>query len=185
MSDSMKLQIWEKANQLFKENGYNNVSIMNICKACNISKTTFYYHYQSKHDLIIHYFDKTHYGTEEILKLVIAQNSVAEQIWSITRLYFQAAMDAGVSMTREIYREYLYDKNSPVIPDNVYLKNLIIDLIRKGISNKEFSGYKSIDDLYITLMSISNGLTLQWIMQDGDFDLVEKAEKIILHAINR
>ncbi len=184
MSDSMKLQIWERATQLFKEYGYNNVSIMNICKACNISKTTFYYHYQSKHDLIIHYFDKIHHDNEEVLKLVIAQNSVSEQIWIISRLYFQAAMDAGVSMTREIYREYLYDKNSPVIPDNVYLKNLIIDLIRKGIHNKEFPEYKSVDDLYITLMSVSNGLTLQWIMQDGDFDLVEKAEKIILHVIS-
>ena len=86
-------------------------------------------------------------------------------------------------MTREIYREYLYDKNSPVIPDNVYLKNLMIDLIRKGIHNKEFPECKSVDDLYTTLMSVSNGLTLQWIMQDGDFDLVEKAEKIILHVI--
>jgi len=185
MSDSMKLQILEKATQLFKEYGYNNVSIMNICKACNISKTTFYYHYQSKHDLIIHYFDKTHHDTEEILKLVIAQNSVAEQLWIIIRLYFQASMDAGVSMTREIYREYLYDKNSPVIPDNVYLKNLFIDLIRKGINNKEFPECRSADDLYTILMSVSNGLTLQWIMQDGDFDLVEKAKKIILHVINR
>jgi len=184
MSDSMKLNILEKATQLFKEHGYANVSIMHICKVCNISKTTFYYHYQSKHDLIIHYFDKTHHNTEEILKSAIAISSTAEQISIIQRSYFQAAMDAGVSITREIYREYLYDKNAPIIPDNVYLKNIIIDLIKKGINNKEFPEYWSADELFTTLMSVANGLTLQWIMQDGNFDLAEKAEKILLHLLN-
>jgi len=185
MADSMKLLILEKATQLFKDQGYTNVSIMNICKACNISKTTFYYHYQSKHDLIIHYFDKTHHDTEEILKSVITKNSTAEQIWIVCRLYFQTAMDVGVSITREIYREYLYDKSSPIIPDNVYIKDIIIALIKKGINNKEFPECWSADKLYNTIISISNGLTLQWIMQDGDFDLVEKAEKIFLHMLNR
>lgn len=184
MSDSMKLLIWEKATQLFKDHGYNNVSIINICKACNISKTTFYYHYQSKHDLIIHYFDKTHHDIEEILKSVIVKNSTAEQIWIICQLYFQTAMNVGVSITREIYREYLYDKNSPVIPDNLYLKDIITDLIKKGINNKEFHECWNADELYTTLVSISNGLTLQWIMQDGDFDLVEKAEKIFMHTLS-
>jgi len=77
------------------------------------------------------------------------------------------------SLTREIYREYLYDKKSPIVPDNIYLKDIIIDLIRKGINNKEFYKCWSVDELFTTLVSISNGLTLQWIIQDGDFDLLE------------
>jgi hypothetical protein len=53
------------------------------------------------------------------------------------------------------------------------LKDIIIDLIRKGINNKEFYKCWSVDELFTTLVSISNGLTLQWIIQDGDFDLLE------------
>lgn len=33
--------IIETANELFLEKGYKNVTVVDICEACNISKTTF------------------------------------------------------------------------------------------------------------------------------------------------
>ena len=41
---STKNKIFETAGKLFKEKGYENVTINNICEACGITKTTFYYH---------------------------------------------------------------------------------------------------------------------------------------------
>ena len=42
---------------LFKENGYKNVSIDKICNNCSITKPTFYYHFKSKEEIVPAYFD--------------------------------------------------------------------------------------------------------------------------------
>ncbi|MFA9378620.1 MAG: TetR/AcrR family transcriptional regulator [Lachnotalea sp.] len=47
--------IIEKANQLYLEKGYRNVAVFDICDACQLSKTTFYYHLKSKEDTLREY----------------------------------------------------------------------------------------------------------------------------------
>ena len=37
---------------MFKENGYENVTVLQICKAAGITKRTFYYHFSSKDEII-------------------------------------------------------------------------------------------------------------------------------------
>ena len=44
--------ILETARKVFMEKGYKNVSIVDICKAANITKPTFYYYYDSKEDIL-------------------------------------------------------------------------------------------------------------------------------------
>ena len=43
-----KTEILNKALELFKEKGYDNVTVNEIASASNISKNTFYYYYESK-----------------------------------------------------------------------------------------------------------------------------------------
>ena len=47
-----KERIRECAIKLFKENGYDNVTVVQICEAAGITKRTFYYHYESKEQLV-------------------------------------------------------------------------------------------------------------------------------------
>lgn len=49
---NIKNIIINTACNLFKEKGYTNVSINDICSACSITKPTFYYHLKSKEDII-------------------------------------------------------------------------------------------------------------------------------------
>ena len=52
-----KDKVFSTAVGLFIEKGYNNVTINDICDACEITKPTFYYHFKSKQDIILHYYD--------------------------------------------------------------------------------------------------------------------------------
>ena len=47
-----KREIRHTAVELFKQNGYDNVTLNDICRACHISKNTFYYYFTGKDDLI-------------------------------------------------------------------------------------------------------------------------------------
>lgn len=54
-----KREIRHKAIALFKEKGFENVTVIEIAKASNISKNTFYYYFDSKDDIIKAQFDPT------------------------------------------------------------------------------------------------------------------------------
>ena len=52
MANNTKEKIRQQAISLFKENGYENVTVLQICKAAGITKRTFYYHFSSKDEII-------------------------------------------------------------------------------------------------------------------------------------
>lgn len=55
---NLKNDALEKGLQIIKENGYENVEIKNIAKACGVSSPSIYRHFQSKNDLMMALFVK-------------------------------------------------------------------------------------------------------------------------------
>lgn len=53
----MKARIIDKAGVLFREKGYDAVTVNDICAACGVTKTTFYYHLKSKQDILLQFYD--------------------------------------------------------------------------------------------------------------------------------
>ena len=57
MYKDVKKNIISISYNLFKEKGYDNVTINDICDKCNITKTTFYRYISSKEDILTYFFD--------------------------------------------------------------------------------------------------------------------------------
>ncbi len=75
-----KKEIVEKGIELFKENGYDNVTVQEIAKACHISKNTFYYYFDNKEDIIRSAFFKGSDNPTGILSRVIQESDPYQQI---------------------------------------------------------------------------------------------------------
>ena len=59
MKSINKETITEVALDLFLKEGFNNVTVNQICEHCNITKPTFYKYVNSKDDLILNLYDQT------------------------------------------------------------------------------------------------------------------------------
>lgn len=70
--------------QLFQENGYENTSVARICKACNITKGTFYYYFPNKDEIIFEYYEQMFqkYYSNMMIDLFNIDN-YKEQLWLI------------------------------------------------------------------------------------------------------
>ena len=79
---STKETIIERANDLFQRKGYENVTIIDICEACEISKTTFYYHLKSKEEIILRFYDQVTHDISAHLLLMLAKDNYFEQLLS-------------------------------------------------------------------------------------------------------
>lgn len=70
MNDETRYKILNTSIELFKTKGYNNVTINEICKACNIVKGTFYYNYKSKDQLLLNYFFLTNKDIDKKIETI-------------------------------------------------------------------------------------------------------------------
>ena len=50
---STKMQIVESAINLYKKQGYTNITVQDICNEVGITRGAFYYHFKSKDDILM------------------------------------------------------------------------------------------------------------------------------------
>lgn len=166
---------------LFKELGYDRVSIPKICEKAKITKGTFYYYFQNKGEVIYEYIEQIFTDCYDFLPDVLKCTSPKEQLWKL----LSYAFDNIIALTpRVLYAYYQVDmKNhlqqlSPLTKDSFgYYANkyatLQLSLIEKAQECKEIRNDKTPIELFQTYQSIIVGIGLDWSSREGCYD--EKA----------
>lgn len=98
-----KKEIRRKAAALFREKGYDSVTVNEIAAAAGISKNTFYYYYENKEELIRGMFDPRSFDLDGLMGELLSFSDPYDQILCLMRLtseYFE-------SLGREIVRKAL------------------------------------------------------------------------------
>lgn len=109
-----KKLILEEAGRLFMQNGYFEVSIRDIAKACNMTNAAIYYHFEDKEALFFEVFDffmdslKNYF--EEILQMELPAK---EKIKKMLMVFLNFSMNAETSFTRIMHdmRILMKEKN--------------------------------------------------------------------------
>lgn len=83
---NVEREIIESGIKLFKEFGYDNTTVGMICKKANISKGTFYYHFQNKNDIIYGYVDSFISDINSALPEILELDEPKEQLWALYKL---------------------------------------------------------------------------------------------------
>lgn len=98
-----KKEIRQKAAILFRERGYDNVTVNEISAAAGVSKNTFYYYYDNKEALIKAMFDPRNYDLDKVMGELLRYSDPYEQIICMCGLI----ADYFASLGREIVRKAL------------------------------------------------------------------------------
>ena len=56
-SKETKERIFQAAKKILQKNGYENLSIKNICEEAGVSNGSFYHHFKTKDDLLSYYIE--------------------------------------------------------------------------------------------------------------------------------
>lgn len=168
---SMKTEILNTAIQLFKEIGYEKVTIAQICKTCNIAKTTFYYYFKSKDSLIADFYNQTDTTLQNNMAEILSAENYVEQLWKICALYMQGFIEVGDAITKEIYQINLKNDYLKIAPDDIYLKDVMIMLIQRAQSAKQINNPTPAEILYKQLIYLMDGVSFIWATKNCSFDL--------------
>ncbi|MBA4699695.1 MAG: TetR/AcrR family transcriptional regulator [Ruminococcus sp.] len=172
-------RIMDCALILFKEKGYNNVTLQEICRKAGITKSTFYYHYDSKETLIINYTDRISRNSQEDFSQILAQDTFIKQIWELFDRYNQKNMIYGPAVVRQVYRSTLNSKDKADFPRDLMLFPTLVTLIQRSQSAGEITNESDAEELAASLYYASRGLTFSWALQDGAFSVPDRFKAVI------
>ncbi len=96
MADITKLWIADKMREIMKHKPIDKIRVTEICKAAEIERPTFYYHFRDKYDLVAWMFYNEAYGTDiiSVESSAAAMNKMKSEILFYRRAYEDVSQNA-------------------------------------------------------------------------------------------
>lgn len=164
-----KDKIFNTAIKLFKEKGYNNVTVNDICDACEISKPTFYYHLKSKQDIILHYYDHVIENLTPVLIQMLDTSSHWEQIVLLFDSLIDNFMELGNDINSQLLITNLHE-NQGTFELRKDLEEIAITIIQKAQEKNQIRNKNNAEQLYQAAAYMFTGYEFMWCVHKGNFD---------------
>lgn len=175
---SMKQKLMDTAMRLWKQYGYNDISINRICEECGVTKGSFYHHFDSKEDVVSTYINKRltdlSYSDEDICDSYIETiyNLIIKSTLPVMELscdMINVAMQP-VKQKKDYQDELSFFKNSEIF-------SFITQTCIAGQESGEIRDNFSVDELLEVCLTDLLGNIRNWSLYGKQFDLLEKDKK--------
>ncbi len=179
-----KLKITRVAISLFRERGYKDVSIREICQKADISIGSFYYHFKSKEEIINTAHEQLDYLWENSISLLDFNRSTRENILCLFEEAGRVMQELGWEMTAQSYVHLLTSHKKYAIQRDRPIYSHLQDVISAGLEKGDF--YEGIDRETLTnlLVRSGRGILFDWCLMDGSYDLVNKIREDLTIILN-
>ena len=173
-----KEQITKKAIELFKSEGYDNVSIERICSECGVTTGSFYYHFQSKRDVIMCYITAYVEDVPDPINNIILEPSRLEQLWILYRDRITHATELGVDILKLFFINNFESQNVgnnelyTSLPDAHRSRSLSLKITEIGQQTGEIRNDKSSAHLNNLFLQVELSCLTGWATQGGNYDLI-------------
>lgn len=170
MSGVSKKQITEQAVRLFRERGYENVSVNDICKAVGIARSTFYLTFSSKKDIIDNMLSDVRLNRDEFFGDFIAAKNDFERMWILCCRYLYVAESNGPEVTGALFRLELMGELN--IIDSVHsVDEWFIQMTKNAQAAGVILNSERPEELAPMGVDIAYYTTYEWCKRKGAFNL--------------
>lgn len=178
--EKTKRKIFVTAMKLFKEKGYDNVTVDEIVKEAEIAKGTFYIYFRTKAHIVAEVFTELDINYEKSMKKVEFLGSSVEKVKKLLNDAIEIQRDyvgydlsiIGYRAQLELHIEYSMDEERP-------LYQYTAKLIREGQMRGEFNKDNTPEYYTKILIRSIRGAIYEWCVSYNNYDFVEDGKKYI------
>ena len=169
--ETTKSQLIATAIELFKKNGYDKVTIDDICRGVGITRGAYYYHFNSKEELLSDFHVIPASISMERLSSIVGAKSYWDQLWNCYLLYVEYTQNVGPEIVSQIMRINLSKDHGTyhIIESSA---KIAYSIIEKGQSSGQIRNKTPPVELYFIGVQLIMGYELQWAIQNGSFDKI-------------
>lgn len=149
MAEKMKIWIADKMKDLMKKKSINKIRITEICAAAEIERSTFYYHFKDKYDLVAWIFFQSADQTD----IIDVHDAAAamKQMKNDMLFYKRAYEDTSQNALWQYMLEYFAKKYT---------------LLAKELSGREILDTQLLFSIRLYCYG-AVGMTKEWVLQDN------------------
>ena len=182
MYKDLKNNIINTSYQSFMENGYAQTTVNDICKACSITKTTFYRYIDSKEELLSYFFDDINERIDELRTNAKIHQNYVQQIIDAFDLIIEHMLQFKQELYCQLYISNLKENKGTFSQIND-LKEIVVELIEKAQTTKEIKNPSSPQIIYNVLEHICFGCGIQWCLhqiEDVRLEFIQSLKAILI-----
>jgi AcrR family transcriptional regulator len=178
VKEQPKEKIINTAYKLFIERGYDNVTINDICKACGIVKSTFYYHLKSKEDIIADLFGNVCELLYNNVANFLNAESYWEQLWKCFETIIKFSVETGYDLNGQCLKINI---NNDIGTYNLKepLSQIAVPIIKKAQEAGQIRNQSQAEDLYRASIHTIYGYDVMWCIKKGSFDKLEYTRRAL------
>ena len=183
-----KKRLIECALKLFREKGYNSVTVDDIVKEANSSKGGFYTHFKTKEEILINMLPLVDDAYVAFLNTGIKpENSIEKISLFIQQVFKIIKEEIGLVFISTIYSSQIKDllKDRFLISSDRAYNQILKKLIEEGQEKKEIKREFTPEHAAAILTSCIRGVVYDWCLFKGEFDLVDYGNEVINMMLNQ
>ncbi len=182
-TERTKASIMDNALNLFREKGYDAVSVEQITRAAGVAKGSFYTYFETKSDIIVEEFWKIdRYYQEYASRNLKRYKSPFDKLKAFTRAQMRYVRDeVGVDSLKILYANQILgsgrERNKVIINPKRQWYRIIEGIMAEGQSEGSFRSDIEASELAQIFNRSMRSVFLDWCIADGGFDLVKEGLK--------
>lgn len=163
-------KIFQAAKRILQKQGYEALSIKNICEEAGVSNGSFYHHFKTKDDLLSYYIEDQPKIDPDLLDQPENVEGVKRGIIQVYMNYVKYCRELGVEFMAEYYDTKNQALNADIRTERPYPIVTVQTYVEKAIRSGVAGLNVKIEEFTTDIRMIVIGNVFEWCIKHGEAD---------------
>ena len=165
-----KSKIFRAAKQILKKDGYESLSIKNICEEAGVSNGSFYHHFKTKDDLLSYYIEEQPGINPDLLALPSSTKEAKNTIIYVYLNYVKYCRELGVEFMANYYTPNNQSLNPLIRTERSYPIVTVHNYLKKCMDAGILQADLSLEQITTDIRMIVIGNVFEWCLKSCESD---------------
>jgi AcrR family transcriptional regulator len=183
-SKETKEKIFQAAIRILQRNGYENLSIKNICEEAGVSNGSFYHHFKTKDDLLSYYIEAQPAVSPDVLDLPKDAEDAKDAIVQVYLDYADYCKKLGVDFVAGYYNPKNQALNPDIRTERPYPIVTVQQYLERAVDANAISLKLTVAEVVNDIRMLVIGNAFEWAMRNGEVDISTNMKRSISHYLD-
>lgn len=169
-SKETKSRIFKAAKNILQEQGYERLSIKNICDEAGVSNGSFYHHFKTKDDLLSYYIEEQPSINPDLLDSPENSDEAKIAIIHVYLNYAKYARELGVEFISNYYIPKNQALNPEIRTERPYPIVTVENYLRKAMDAGTVVPKIPLEEILTDIRMLIIGNVFEWCLHGGETD---------------
>lgn len=183
-SRETKARIFNAAKHILQKQGYEELSIKNICEEAGVSNGSFYHHFKTKDDLLSYYIEEQPSIDPDLLDLPSNKEEAKDAIIYVYLNYVHYCQELGVEFMANYYTPKNQSLNPLIRTERPYPIVTVRNYLQKCIDAKVLTLKRPLEEITTDIRMIVIGNVFEWCLKNGNADFEGNMRRSLENYLN-